>query len=327
MHSWLTIFGIILIIWPGCQEPSFEIKVPDYFPEMKIPEDNVPTTARVELGQRLFFDKSLSLDSSISCRSCHLPELAFTDGKAISPGIHGRMGNRNSPSILNAAYLDLINKDGGVRSLELQPLVPIEDENEMGIPIQKLVKRLEKDRHYQKMAMTAYGRNLDAYVITRSLASFVRTLISSDSPYDHFMQGDSTALSPGAQKGLELFRSERLNCTSCHSGFNLTNNQFENNGLYQVYEDPGRSLITLDSVDLGKFRVPSLRNIAITAPYMHDGSLQTLEEVLTHYQKAGQDPTTTQSDKLKSFILSEEEEKQLISFLQGLTDSIYLAEL
>lgn len=314
---------ICLLPFTGCQEKPIDLAIPDGFPAPEFPENNVPNRLRVQLGEKLFFDRNLSLDSTVSCSSCHLPERAFTDGLALSPGIQGRLGKRNTPSILNAAYLDLINKDGGVKNLDLQALVPIEDENEMGIPILHLATRLSKDPEYVNQAQAAYEQPPNPFVITRALASFVRTLYSGDSPYDRYVRGDSAALSPAAQQGKSLFESEHLNCTACHSGFNFTNNAFENNGLYTDYRDIGRALITLNPADTGKFRVPSLRNVGVTAPYMHDGSLVTLEDVIDHYEKAGQKATALQSDKIRAFTLSVDERKALIAFLNSLTDVRY----
>ncbi len=304
-------------------EKVVSLSVPAHFPAMKYPAANQPTEARVALGKRLFFDRSLSLDSSVSCHTCHLPELAFTDGRSRSIGIHGRLGKRNAPSLLNAGYLDLLNKDGGVKKLDLQALVPIEDENEMGIPILSLSKRLKTHVEYQAMAKAAYDQEMNPAVISKSLASFVRTLISCDSPYDKYLRGDPPEMSESAQRGLTLFESKRLNCTACHSGFNLTNNAFENNGLYEDYADLGRALITLDSLDEGKFRVVSLRNISITAPYMHDGSLPTLDAVISHYERVGYQPRSHQSKKLGKFTLTGQERQDLIAFLKALTDAMF----
>ncbi len=302
---------------------SGEFNIPPHFPKPKIPKDNRVTLERIQLGEKLFFDKNLSLDSTISCESCHKPDLAFTDGQTRSTGIYGRLGKRNTPSILNAAYLTAVNKDGGVKNLDLQALVPIEDENEMGISILQLSSRLNKDQEYVQMAKRAYGQPINAFVITRALATFVRTLYSGDSKYDRFVLGDSTALTANEKRGKRLFESDRLNCNACHVGFNFTENTFENNGLYDHYEDRGRARITMDSADIGKFRVPSLRNVGVTPPYMHDGSIKSLEEVVTHYEEAGRHPRKRQSDKMKSFQLTPEEQSDLISFLRALTDIAY----
>ncbi|MCB0687076.1 MAG: c-type cytochrome [Saprospiraceae bacterium] len=310
-------------IFSGCQSESIQLEIPDGFPQPTFPEDNTPTVKRVLLGEKLFFDKNLSLDSSVACVNCHLPQLAFTDGRSKSTGIYGRQSKRNAPSILNAAYLTEVNRDGGVKKLDLQAIVPIEDEHEMGISLPELAKRLEQDPAYTKLAQEAYQQTPNPFVITRALATFIRTLYSGDSPYDQFIHGDTTALNASAQYGKTLFESDRLNCTSCHSGYNFTNGTFQNNGLYEEYVDLGRMLITADSADLGKFRVPSLRNVALTAPYMHDGSLATLDAVLDHYQHRGANPTRLQSANLRAFTLTEDEKEALLAFLKSLTGQTF----
>lgn len=294
--------------------------VPEDITPFEVPADNPLTLAKVDLGRRLFNDPSISLDSTISCASCHKKDLAFADTLSITPGIHGLTGDRNPPSLLNAAYLQSINKDGGVAKLDIQALVPIEDENEMGISIVKLIDRLQADPDYSRQFTAAYGTDVNGYNIPRALASYVRTLISFDSPYDAYTNGDISALSQSAIKGKALFFSDRLNCASCHSGNLLTNQSFQNNGLYNNYSDLGRALITLDSADVGKFRVPSLRNVALTAPYMHDGSLNSLQEVLDHYQH-NLSGHTNQSPQLRSFELDDDEVQDMMAFLESLTGS------
>ncbi|MBX2817853.1 MAG: cytochrome-c peroxidase [Saprospiraceae bacterium] len=303
----------------GCSAPVSSDFFPYHFPEVDIPSDNAITDTRVALGERLFFDPLLSADTSISCVHCHLPEYAFADTTALSDGVAGALGKRNAPSLFNRAYLGLINKDGGVKNLDLQALVPIEDEHEMALPVLKLQERLRNDREYQEMSMLAYGRQPDAYVVTRALASYVRTLISADAPYDRHLQGDATALGADAQAGMHLFESDRLGCCNCHAGVLLTTHDFANNGLYEQYADRGRGLITMDSSDYGKFRIPSLRNVSLTAPYMHDGSLSSLDEVIDHYaffaSRQGRD------DRLRTFELTAMERQQLKAFLDSLTGS------
>jgi len=304
----------------GCKEEAvFFPDLPAHFPKVIIPEDNAINQARIALGRKLFFDPNISLDSSMSCLSCHLPEFALADTLPRSLGVHGQKGLRNAPSLYNAAYLDLINKDGGVTKLDLQALVPIEDENEMALPIVRLHQRLLKDPDYVALAREAYDREPDAYAISRALATFVRTLHSADAPYDRFLQGDSTALSSLARQGLQLFSSDRLNCTGCHSGPLQTSNDFANNGLYKSYADLGRGLITMDSSDHGKFRIPSLRNVALTAPYMHDGSLSNLAAVLDHYENINLSTAPLKSAKLRSFQLTPSEREALMAFLHALT--------
>ena len=196
--------------------------------------------------------------------------------------------------------------------------MPIEDENEMGISIVKLIKRLNQDADYSRLFRDAFGQVPNGYNIPRALSSYIRTLISFDSPYDHFISGDSTAMTTSQIRGKDLFYSDRLNCNSCHTGVHFTNQGFENNGLYESYSDLGRALITLDKKDVGKFRVPSLRNVAMTAPYMHDGSITSLHDVTDHYQN-GLSHHANQSPLLKSFSLREMERADLVSFLEALT--------
>ena len=331
-HLAFSVFGHFLWILIGgflsfnCHsDPLYPLDIPGHFPDIVVPEDNQPTVARVALGEKLFFDPVLSIDSSLACTSCHLPSQAFTDGKPVSPGVKGRLGKRNSPTLLNVAYVDKINKDGGVKSLDLQALVPIEDENEMGISILKVAERLKQNSNYRELAQKAYGRLPDAYVVTRALASFLRTLYSGSSPYDWWLQGDSLALTGQQQLGLSLFESKRLNCMACHRGFNLTNHAFENNGLYLEYQDIGRALITMDSSDIGKFRVPSLRNVGVTAPYMHDGSIPSLDSVINHYTSVHLKTRPLKSAHLHPFYLNQKEKDALVAFLHALTDEAFIS--
>lgn len=314
----IVFFSLILLI-SGCRSDAlFELQTPESFPNFPIPKDNLITQERYELGRQLFGDKRLSLDETISCKSCHKLEYALADNVSISPGIDGKIGKRNTPSLINVGYVPLINKDGGVTRLDLQALVPIEDEHEMGISIIQLIHRLEDDVVYQRAAQRAYGRNLDAYVISRALATYVRTFIGGTSRYDDYLEGNKIALTANEIKGNKIFK--RLQCDHCHSGILFTNNKFENNGLYFDYKDLGRGQITLIESDHGKFRVPSLRNVALTAPYMHDGSVSNIEDVIRHY-KSGGHQHQNKSSYIQSFELSSSDEKHLISFLQSLTDS------
>ena len=325
------IFPVLLVLFAGLfitctgesnQENEGEIAIswPAHFPDPEIPADNLPTAKRIALGQKMFFDASLSVDSTVACVSCHRPPMAFTDRRAKSLGVEQRLGKRNAPSLINAAYLQHINKDGGVKNLDIQALVPLEDENEMNITIPELVRRLNQDAEYVSMSHAAYGRAPDAFVVTRALASFVRSLVGGSSRYDTYLLGDSTAITEKEKRGLALFTSDRLNCDACHSSVLFDSPTFENNGLYEHYEDVGRALISLDPQDNGKFRVPSLRNVMLTAPYMHDGSLKTIEEVLDHYQNIDNDLRPMASEKLRAFSLSKEEREALIAFFRALSD-------
>lgn len=315
-----TPFVILLIyLGTGCQEDiPFEIKQPSYFPEVSIPDNNLLTQEKIELGERLFGDKNLSIDSTIMCSSCHKAHLALADSLPISPGVFGRLGERNSPSLINAAYAPLINRDGGVAKLDIQALIPIEDHNEMGISILKLSKRLRQNPSYVSAFEKAFDRGPDGFTIPRALASYVRSLVDASTPYDKYLTGQVDSLSLAAQRGLRLFKSEELACHSCHSGPLLTSFEFENNGLYEDYTDRGRALITLNDNDVGKFRIPSLRNVVLTAPYMHDGQLATLDDVIAHYASGGQSHRN-KNPLLKGFSLTLEQRKDLLAFLEALT--------
>lgn len=333
MHRFrLLFFGWIVLGLLSCEkgegpEPIFYpalMEIPPGFPPMEFPDDNTFTFERWELGKKLFFEKALSRDSSISCASCHAPGLAFGDDVAFSPGIENRPGTRNSPSLANIGYHPYFTREGGVPSLEMQVLVPIQEHNEFDFNIVLIAERLQNDPAYVEMATNAYNRLPDPFVITRALATFERSLISGNSSYDrYFYQGNTQALSAGAIRGKELFFSDKTACFQCHNGFNFTNYAFENNGLYENYKDPGRFRLTLEPADSALYKVPSLRNVSVSAPYMHDGSLKTLREVIEHYNTGGASHPH-KNPIIRPLGLTEQEKIDLIAFLESLTDPIFL---
>ena len=302
-----------------------------YSPELisvPAPQDNPTTEEKAELGRKLFFDKRLSRDGTVSCASCHDPRKAFTDQLTTSRGINGQTTERNSPSILNSGFLKTAMFDAHLQSLELQVIVPIQEKTEMGHNMKELIPQLRAIPAYQAAAKKIFNRDFDAYVLTRSISAFERILISMNSRYDQFKRGDKRALSKTEQAGLKLF-TEKLYCAKCHSAPYFTTFEAENNGLYQDYEsiaDKGRFRIHLDSNDIGKFKVPSLRNIELTFPYMHDGSLKSLEDVIAHYSQGGK-KHPLQSSTIVPFNLNPKEQKQLTLFLKALTDTSYLKKL
>lgn len=314
-----TPYILILFLILSCDRdkpivpPSYKLEIPEGFPYPIIPEDNPLNWATLDLGKRLFFDPILSLDSTISCASCHKQEFAFADNLEVSPGVENRLGLRNSMSLANVAYYDLFLREGGVLTLEMQVLAPIHDHNEMAFNIISAAERMKNDSMYVKLSREAYNREPDAFVITRAIATFERTMISGNSQYD------KNLLSESQQRGKELFFSNSLNCTSCHGTFLFTNQGIENNGLYENYEDSGRYRLTHLQEDIGKFKVPTLRNIELTAPYMHNGSMETLSDVIDHYASGGK-THFNQSDLITGFTISEIEKMDLINFLKSLTD-------
>jgi len=332
MSSHRLVLSLLLILGFSCtpdpvKNPIFFpelMAIPAGFPSINHPSDNEFTLARWELGKKLFYDKSLSLDESISCASCHRSDHAFSDDVALSLGVEDRLGTRNAPTLANVAYHPYYLREGGIPTLEMQILVPIQEHNEFDFNIVLVAERLMEDQNYVDMAREAYARDPDAFVITRSLACFERSLISGNSRFDKFEFGEKLdELSDEEFLGRELFFSDRTNCSSCHSGFDFTNYSFENNGLYESYIDSGRERVTDDPNDFAKFKIPTLRNVELTAPYMHDGTLTSLEEVIAHYNAGGKN-NPEQSPLIKPLNLTEEESKQLLAFLKTLTDESFV---
>lgn len=330
-----TIAGLLFIAfceW-GCKpdhqslalpvDRAVDVAVPDHFPALAVPQANALTEKRITLGRRLFFDTRLSRTGTVSCSSCHLPAQAFADVTAVSFGVDGMAGDRNAPSLGNVGYAPALNADGGVPSLELQVLVPLHDENELDFNDPEAVAALGQDPVYTRLSEVAYGRDFDNFVITRALAAFQRTLISGNSKYDRVQLGLDT-FSEEEQAGLDLFTSETTQCASCHSGVFQTDFDYANVGLYADYPDLGRQLVTTNSEDGGKFKTPSLRNVALTAPYMHDGSLATLGEVIAHFN-AGGVGHPNQDPRIQPLGLDAAQQGQLLAFLHTLSDSTFLA--
>jgi cytochrome c peroxidase len=325
-------FTIILLLLLACSKKDDPIQsvedgnkvialhIPFGFPPITFPDDNQPTQNRIDLGKKLFFDPIMSRDSSVSCATCHLPEKAFADNLKVSIGINGRKVDRNSPSLLNVAYQPVLFWDGGVPTLEMQVLAPIDNHAEFDFDINEIVKRLAKHPQYPLLFQKAYNQNPSVFAVTRAIANFERSLIGGTSKYDRFLKNlDSTVFTLSEKNGMKIFFGENGECFHCHGGFNFTDNSFRNNGLYLVYPDSGRAKITSLKQDVGKFKVPSLRNVEKTAPYMHDGSLATLEDVMAHYMKGG-NKHPNKSGVILPLHLSKQEQQDLLNFLKTLTD-------
>ncbi|HNS13543.1 MAG TPA: cytochrome c peroxidase [Bacteroidia bacterium] len=305
---------------PDFGNEPIELNIPKGFPYPSIPADNQPTRNRVELGKRLFFDPILSRDSTISCSSCHHVDKSFTDGLQFSFGIDSNRTTRNSMTILNSAYQPNMFWDGGVPNLEQQVLAPIESHLEMDFDANKVVARLKVHPEYPTLFRNAYKLDPSVYTLTRAIACYERTLYTGRSRFDDYQYYNiSSALSASEQRGMTLFFGERAECFHCHGEYNFTDYSFKNNGVYLNYVDSGRARITTLSTDVGKFKVPSLRNVGRTAPYMHDGSIATLEEVIDHYNSGGQ-PHPNKSRLVQPLNLTVQEKQDLVNFLRALSD-------
>lgn len=313
----MATFFVISILLLSFGNTDYFRGLPADFPKMKIPAGNEITKDRVVLGKRLFFDKNLSVNGEVSCATCHKPELAFADNQAISPGVDGRFAKRNAPTLTNVGYNPVYLYDGFLTTLEMQALVPIQEHEEMDFNIVAISDRLNEDESYIKQAQKSYGRNINAYVITRALGTYQRTLVSYTSKYDRYKKGREK-LTASEQNGMDLFFN-KLHCAQCHNGFNFTNFSTQNNGLYENYADTGRMRVTELETDRALFKVPTLRNIQLTGPYMHNGSISNLEEVIAHYKTGGK-KHKNKSTILKPFEISETETQDLINFLYTLTD-------
>lgn len=304
----------------------FTLQLPTGFPPVTAPADNPLTLASVQLGKALFFEKRLSRDGTVSCASCHFPEHAFSDTLPLSLGVDRLPGMRNAPSLANLAYHDAFFRDGGVPTLEQQVIAPIHDPLEMDHSIFQAAAALRQQEPYAALSMRAFGAPLDALGLSRALASYERTLLSGWSRWDRWMRGDAAALTESERRGWELFSSAELNCSACHSSFDLSDHSYHNVGQYLSYVDPGRERITLRPEDNGRFKTPTLRNIARTAPYMHDGSMATLEEVIAHFATGGLAHPNLDPE-MRSFALTPSQEADLVAFLRSLSDERPLDQL
>ncbi len=343
--------------------PVYEWRLPPGFPRPPVPADNPMSAAKVELGRHLFADSRLSGTGTASCATCHRPELAFTDGLPRAVGATGELHPRSAMSLANVAYNRSFNwADPSLRSLEEQMLVPLFNQRpvELGASgrVEEILSRLADTPDYPALFARAFpGQEQPITLdnVIRAIASYERTLISGDSPYDRLVYWDErAALSPAARRGMALFFSPRLRCSECHAGFNLSGpvtwegaqpgeQEFHNTGLYNLdgkgaYPDGNRGLfeITGKPGEMGRFRAPTLRNIALTAPYMHDGSIATLAEVVEFYAAGGRaEPgegeaaagreNPFKSELLSGFEIGEEEKVDLVAFLESLTDRAFLA--
>ena len=283
------------------------------------PKNNPFTPEKVALGRKLFFGPILSRSGSISCASCHLPDYGFSGNAPLSIGVDGGKGRRNAPSLLNRAFAQSLFWDGRASTLEIQALEPIQNPVEMGMNLGQLLERLRADADYVRAFTGVFDDGINAQNIGRALAAFERTLLTGNSPVDRFRNSKFSALSESARQGLWLFES-RGACWKCHSGRNFTDEQFHNTGVSwgRVPLDLGRFEISGKAEEQGSFKTPTLRDVAKTGPYMHDGSLGTLREVVEFYSRGGtQNPNL--DPIMKPLNLSEIEIESLVHFLEALS--------
>jgi cytochrome c peroxidase len=288
---------------------------------MPVPPNNPLTEERIALGRRLFFDSGLSRDGAVSCASCHQPEKAFTDGRVVSLGVGNQATRRNAPTLLNCAYGTSMFWDGRVATLEDQALIPLTNPREMGSTLEAVLDRLNGATAYRALFKAAFGaEQVTPARLAEALAAYQRTLVAANSPYDRYvLLKDETALSEHARRGLGLFRS-KARCAHCHEGELFTDQRFHNTGVSWGKEplDLGRYEHTRREGDQGKFKTPTLRHLTVTAPYMHDGSLATLEDVIDFYDRDA-NPNPHLDGAIQPLNLTASEKADLLAFLDCLS--------
>lgn len=316
--SWCLAFAPAVIVGGASKAARHNLRVPlglDLY--VPAPTDNPITAQKAGLGRQLFFERRLSADGRTSCGTCHRPELSFTDGRAVSRGVFGRDGRRNVPSIFNRAYGNTAFWDGRASSLEAQVRHAAAAETDLGRPIEESVSAIAADAEYRVAFASAFGDDqVTAERIIRAIATFVRAQLSGDSAYDRFVGGDANAMNAEARRGLKLFMGQ-ARCARCHSGPLLSDEEFHNTGV-NWGRDPGRFAVTAYPADRGRFKTPSLRNVALTAPYMHDGSVADLQTVVEHYDRGGAKNPQLDED-LRPLHLTASDQRDLIAFLKALS--------
>jgi cytochrome c peroxidase len=289
-------------------------------PAVPVPADNPQTRTKVELGRRLFFEQWLSRDRKQSCASCHDPARGFADGVALGVGFGGGKLGRHTPTVLNAAYNKFQFWDGRSPSLEVQAAGPMMAAAEMNMPSeQEVVDRLRADESYRSAFLEVFGGSPSLDTVTKAIAAYERTLVTPDGPFDRYARGEKRTLAVAEKRGLLLFIGKAA-CTQCHRGPNFTDDKFHRIGLPDP-ADQGRFAVTQREEDRGAFKTPSLRNVALTAPYMHDGSLASLEAVVDFYDRGG-DAKAGRSELIFPLELSVAEKADLVAFLKSLTGRI-----
>lgn len=338
--SFKRLLPTFLLLFAGCQSPSLQNRQPAaplqtfaqtarprLFPNVPVPPQNPLTQAKVELGFRLFFEPRLSANNQMSCATCHQPQRGFSNGEANAAGVNGQRGHRNVPTIYTTAWYKSQFWDGRAASLEEQALGPIENPIEMNEKLANVVRKLEQVPYYRSKFQQTFGSGITPEGIAQALASFERALSQKPTPYDRYIDGDMSALTPAQERGMVIF-GRQAHCATCHKGLQSTDNKFHNLGVGMNKPNPdrGRFEVTRLPEDTGAFRTPSLRNIELTGPYMHDGSLRSLEEVIEFYAQGGI-PNPYLSNEMNPLNLSPEDKADLLAFLKALTAGDNLKEI
>lgn len=335
----ITVF-FVLLTFSSCKQDipviesysysptPYQLNIPFGFPEPNIPNDNPMTEEGVELGKKLFYDRILSKDNSHSCASCHFQNKSFSDPNRFSIGVNGLAGDKNASALVNLAWNTTNFWDGRVITLEEQALDPITNELELHTSWTEVVSKIKNNDEYRELFSRAFNTvNFDSSHVVKAISQFERTLISGNSKFDKYVRNEIN-LDVSELRGLEIFNSEKGDCFHCHSYPLFTSNDFHNNGLDpEITMNNGRMNVTNNPYDKGKFKSPTLRNVELTAPYMHDGRFQTLEEVIEHYNFGGHNSLTIDPLMKKVDIglgLNSQEKIDLINFLKTLTDSTFI---
>jgi len=316
---------LLLSLWPVSLRPdnfqakSLDLSVPTRLPPIPWPEDDPYSPARSELGKLLFFDGRLSANGMVSCAFCHEPDHAFSGSTPLSKGVTGKPGVRHVPTLINRAWGKSQFWDGRAPTLEAQVIFPVTNPDEMGMTADLVVRRISGIKGYAPLFVAAFGdRTVSFERIAKAIATFERTIVSGSSAYDRYLAGDKSALTKQQKDGLDFF-NKKGECAECHSGPNFTDEKFANIGIGmdEARPDPGREAVTKKRGDGGKFKVPTLRDLGRRAPYMHDGSVKTLGEVLDIYSKGGL-ANPHLDTRLTPFYLDEQTKQDLLAFLDSL---------
>ncbi len=330
-NPFAVLFGILALASVAFAGPNsvMTIQPPLGLPPVPVPEDNPMTAAKVELGKMLYFDKRLSGDGTVSCATCHEPKTGWTERRATSKGIKAQVGGRNAPSVINSAYHTSQFWDGRAKSLEEQALGPIENPIEMGAKLEDVVAKLAKVPDYVRRFKDVFGTEVTKEGIAKAIAAFERTVISGNSAYDRHEAGYEGVMTPSQLRGMELFMNE-AQCATCHTPPLFTSGRFYNAGVGAKTKKPdeGRKDVTKKDRDLGKFRVPSLREVAHTGPYFHDGSVDSLSKAVQIMAGGGIDNSNLSSmlKIVREAKLTKTNIKDLIAFMEALSGSYPIME-